>query len=61
MRDPKRIPRILTLIERIWKKNPDLRLTQMICNCFPPGDPYYKEDDELEEALKYYYASSLNE
>ncbi len=30
MRNPKRIKRILKLIEKIWKKNPDLRLGQFV-------------------------------
>lgn len=59
MRDIKRIDRILKLIEKIWRKNPDLRLFQLLGNCFGAGDNYYKEDDcleqELEENLKFYY------
>lgn len=52
MRDPKRIKPILELIEKIWTKNPDLRLCQLIGNCFEAGDNYYKEDNILEEKLK---------
>ena len=51
MRDPERIPRILELISFIWERNPDLRLCQLIGNCFPSGDNYFREDDELKEAL----------
>jgi uncharacterized protein YihD (DUF1040 family) len=57
MRDPKRIKKMLKQIEKIWTKNPDLRLFQLLLN--PLGLPghtsiYYLEDDILVEALKYY-------
>jgi uncharacterized protein YihD (DUF1040 family) len=54
MRDPKRIARILFLIGRIWVKNPDLRLCQLIGNVVP-GDNYHIEDDDLEKKLKTLY------
>ena len=53
MRDPKRIKRILKLVEEVWMKSPDLRLTQLIMNALGINyDPYYIEDDRLESALK---------
>ena len=53
MRDPARIKRILKLVEKIWNDAPDLRLTQIIMNSLRMNsDPYYVEDDKLEEALK---------
>ena len=52
MRDLNRISTMLKLIERIWTANPDLRLCQLIGNCFQAGDNYSREDDELEKALK---------
>ena len=55
MRDRKRIFRILSLILKAWYKNPDLRFCQLIGNCFPFGDNYYKEDDELEQKIKEIY------
>ena len=56
MRDPERIKRILELIEKIWTTSPDLRLTQLIMNALEMNfDPYYVEDDKLEEALNNYY------
>lgn len=55
MRDPKRIKRILQLVEIIWEDNPDLRLTQLIMNSLNiENDPYYIEDDDLEKALLEY-------
>lgn len=57
MRDPNRIPKILRLIEMIWTDHPDLRLCQLIGNCFPTGDNYHKEDSELEMKLVETYIS----
>ena len=55
MRDSKRIARILFLIGRIWVKNPDLRLCQLIGNV-APGDNYHVEDEDLEKRLKTLYS-----
>ena len=56
MRDPARIKRMLKLVEKIWSDSPDLRLTQLIMNALRMNsDPYYIEDDKLEDALKSYY------
>ena len=58
MRDPKRIHRILALLELCWRESPDLRLMQLLHNVAPPflvGDPYYLEDDELEQILAGYH------
>ena len=56
MRDPARIERILKLVKKIWTDAPDLRLTQLIMNALRMNsDPYYVEDDKLEDALKSYY------
>ena len=55
MRDKKRIKRIIKLLHKLWKANPDMRLTQLIGNCFEPMDLYYVEDENLEEALKITY------
>lgn len=60
MRDPKRISRALLLLGRIWIKNPDLRLCQLIDNV-SPGDNYHVEDDDLEKRLKLTYLSEENE
>ena len=54
-RDATRIPRILSKVERLWGLSPDLRLCQLIGNCWPAGDNYYQEDDELERQLDIVY------
>ena len=59
MKDPKRIKRILKLIEKIWEKCPDLRLCQLIKNAISETDVYYVEDDRLEELLKRVYSDVL--
>ena len=59
MRDPKRIGEMVDVIRDIWDEYPDLRLCQLIGNCFPRGDSYYREDDELLEALKAIYKVTL--
>lgn len=58
-RDPARIKRILKLLERIWKKNPELRLTQLLLNCFDESDPYHIEDELTEQRLRAVYRESL--
>ena len=55
MRDPKRIPKTLKLIEKIWTKYPDLRLMQLVLNCVDEGATYYTEDKELAKILKETY------
>lgn len=53
MRDPKRIKRILKLVEELWQDNPNWRLTQLIMNALALAeDPYYVEDGVLEDALR---------
>jgi len=61
MRDPKRIDRILKKLKTIWMKYPDLRLFQLLGNCFPAQDNYYVEDEELENRLKAVYREELDE
>ena len=52
MRDPKRIPRMLILLWKIWEKHPDLRLGQIVSNVTPgpDPDPFYLEDEDFMEA-----------
>jgi len=47
MRDPKRIQVILKLVQKFWEANPDLRLCQLLGNCFEINDLYHVEDDDL--------------
>ena len=56
MRDPNRIYEILRLLSKIWLKNPDLRLIQLITNCcMNEKSMYYIEDVDLLENLKRTY------
>lgn len=51
-RDPRRIERILNAISYIWKRNPDLRLGQLLYNFADfTGDIYNYEDFRTEEKL----------
>ena len=59
-KDFDRINEILKLISEIWHKNPELRLCQLIENCFSEEvddyglrdvDLYYLEDDVLQDRL----------
>lgn len=59
MRDPKRIKPLLKKIEDIWTQSPDLRLCQLIGNCFHAGDLYYVEDSNLDEKLSTMYKTQL--
>ena len=64
MRDPKRIPRILNLLEEYWSRYPDLRLGQIVGNFTPPfettadgrklsspGNSYNVEDEVIEQKM----------
>lgn len=47
-RKPERIDVLLKLLEKYWKKHPNLRLGQIFCNmCKKDEDLFYIEDDEL--------------
>ena len=62
MRSVDRIPNILDRLGKIWEKYPDLRLGQLLLNCF--SDPvlyYYIEDDKLIESLESYYLNIYSE
>lgn len=56
MRDPNRIHEILRVTSKVWYKNPDLRLGQLILNACPTDTGlYYLEDEDLLESLKHVY------
>ncbi|MGD9382113.1 MAG: hypothetical protein PVI03_06675 [Candidatus Thorarchaeota archaeon] len=52
---------ILSRVSLIWFKNSQLRLCQLIGNCFDAGDFYHKTDKELLEGLKKIYPMKLHE
>jgi uncharacterized protein YihD (DUF1040 family) len=60
MRNLDRIDPMLEMIRRIWKKYPDLRLTQLLSNAalssdeWSDNDLYHLEDDKLFKALTLY-------
>jgi uncharacterized protein YihD (DUF1040 family) len=53
MRNPNRIDNVLNEIKRIWKKNPNLRLLQLLLNI--DCEHYYIEDEQLVEKLRNFY------
>lgn len=55
MRDKSRIPVLIDLLTKIWVEHPDLRLCQLLGNAIHDIDPYYLEDDQLEDLLKETY------
>ncbi len=62
-RDPKRIPEILNKIQAIWIRCPNLRLCQLIGNCFKETGTkfYYTEDDVLIKKLEAMYKEVEND
>ena len=52
MRDPKRIPEMLSALHELWNYFPDLRLGQLIVSLNHNQDPFYLEDDKLLEKIK---------
>ena len=53
MRDPKRIKKVLKVLEGVWKQYPDLRLGQLLENALPANQNciFYLEDGDLILAL----------
>ena len=47
MRDPDRIDKFLAELGERWKKVPDWRFGQFICNIPFEKDPFYIEEDEF--------------
>ncbi len=54
MRPIERIPKILKRLEEVWKKNPDLRLGQLISNVWP--NLYPIEDEQLIFEIEKFYS-----
>lgn len=55
MRDINRIPHILVTLGRLWRKEPDLRLGQLICilsSKLGYNEPLFVEDDEILKAME---------
>jgi uncharacterized protein YihD (DUF1040 family) len=66
MRDPERIPEIITLLHAAWAAYPDLRLGQLISNISQAGgwssnDPFYAEDDIMVLGLQKLFENKLKE
>jgi uncharacterized protein YihD (DUF1040 family) len=61
-RDPDRIPKVLSKIEKLWQKSPDLRLGQLLGNCANSElKLYYMEDDVLLRRLEAMYGEADKE
>jgi len=62
-RDPKRIPKIIKRLRKVWEKCPDLRLGQLIENAYnrqigegyKGKDIYYVEDEQLIKDIEKTY------
>ena len=58
MRDPKRIPYMLDLLEEGWSQMPDIRFGQLIENLkryTGKEDLFYIEDEQMVEYIKDYF------
>ena len=58
MRDPKRIPEILKLLQECWENVPDWRFGQLIENLkryIGSTDLFYIEDDRFVQYLKEFF------
>lgn len=58
MRDPKRIPEILKLLQECWENVPDWRFGQLIENLkryIGSADLFYIEDDKFVQYLKEFF------
>lgn len=58
MRDPKRIDKFCNQLADIWKKVPDWRFGQLMCNVLNslPRDPFFYEEDELMTEFEKFFA-----
>ena len=51
-RPKERIPKILSLLETVWKRQDQTRLGQLLINLTKQTDIFYVEDDELIALLQ---------
>lgn len=61
MKDSNRIDILLERIKKIWKKYPDLRFGQFLCNCNNYTVLYYVEDDQLIKILENFYKTDTKD
>ena len=62
MRDPNRIDYFLKRLGECWKKVPDWRFGQFICNIpFDGKDPFYMEDSQFIECVESFFKESNND
>ena len=55
MRDPNRIHDICVLLEDVWKRVPDWRLGQLVCNLarhVGAYDSFFVEDETMKQAME---------
>ena len=57
MRDKNRIKPFLKILEQCWNEVPDWRFVQLMMNFLGqlPRDPFFYEEDEMEEELKKFF------
>ena len=62
MRDPKRIDKFCVELAEYWKKVPDWRFGQLICNVLGTctRDPFFYEEDEMIEVFKKFFTPEDN-
>lgn len=56
MRDINRIEPLLTRLQKVWEKYPDLRLGQLILNVEKDPKVYYMEDEDLINLIENFYS-----
>lgn len=56
-----KITRMMGILELIWRKYPNLRLFQLMLNCFinEENTIYFMEDKQVEEKLKKVYKQAF--
>jgi hypothetical protein len=62
MRDERRIDGMLEIIRELWKRNPDLRLGQLLLNAASVHCPalFYLEDEELSSRIVAFRDASVS-